>query len=140
MFREPFGAGDLFDAATHRVRHWHHLFGMTEPFAMPFWHVPKFGPATEDDSEEAAALAGLRRDALRDGWPVSLSVPFAFGGCAVCHGSAASRTTIDLLIPDPEVWARADGSRVPARGHSVYRSNPDLDDHITSIVDSLVGP
>lgn len=135
MFREPFagrGGPDTPDAVMRsveaRAHNWHHLTCMTEPFAMPFWHV--------DGVAAATATA-------RDGWPVTLDVPFAVvtspdgRPCPVCAPGRSKAG--DFLIRDPLGWdlSAAGGRLLPADGHSAYRRSPDVDAHMASIAASL---
>ena len=127
-FRDDLGGGDgtVFDHVGRRVRHWHHFFGMTEPFAFPFWEVAGFS--------EADAVAD--RTAIVKGWPVTLRVPLSSGPCPACDEQAAS-TTVERLVVDPPQWVLSDGYPVPPAGHSVYRANVDLDDHLGRIAAEL---
>jgi len=136
MFREPFagrGGPDAPDAVMRsveaRVHDWHHLTCMTEPFAMPFWHV--------DDVAVTTATA-------RDGWPVTLGVPFGVvtsppdgPSCPVCAPGQSKAG--DFLIRDPLGWdlSAAGGRLLPPLGHSAYRRSPDVDAHMASIAASL---
>ena len=139
--------GNVFDQVGERVRHWHHFFGMTEPFAFPFWRVEGF--------TDADAVAD--QTAILKGWPVSLKVPLSTGPCPACDDpdaatevgapseavaatqtSGATRATgVERLVVDPPRWVLSDGYPVAPAGHSVYRGNADLDDHMARIATEL---
>lgn len=109
----------LFDVVEGRVHSWHHLFGMTEPFAFPFWTVD--GVAEPDPA------------ALARGWPLLTGLPSvaAVDGCAACAATDLSPPRrVELLVADPARWRRADGRTVPVRGHSTYDHHPDVEDHL----------
>ena len=83
---------------------------------------------------EADAVAD--RTAIVKGWPVTLRVPLSSGPCPACDERAAS-TTVERLVVDPPQWVLSDGYPVPPAGHSVYRANVDLDDHLGRIAAEL---
>lgn len=117
--------------ATERVGTWHHLYGLTEPFAGPFWHEDGF-----DDVASSRARAG---------WGLSLEVPHADAPCPVCgwyRGGRADVTdgprTTDHVVTDPDRWLQPLDPQVPHhRGHSTYHDHRELEQHLAVVADRL---
>jgi hypothetical protein len=117
----------VYDGVRRSVHSWHHLFGLTEPFAFPFWR------STEDEPCSAEDVAR--------GWPVGLRLRGADeAGCPACEGDGGEVTErcTELLVRDPDRWQLWDGTPVKVAGHSVYHRHPDVDAHLGRIARSLV--
>lgn len=110
----------LYSQVRARVATWHHLFALTEPFAMPFWdeHVVEASPA----------------DRAR-GWPVTLGLPdlHAASQAATAPSQLRAGNTFEALVRDPSRWLAADGSRSVPLGHSCYHDHPDVEQHLERI-------
>jgi hypothetical protein len=131
----------VFASVHQRVDSWHHLFGMTEPFAAPLWSVTR---PTDSGSWSASEL--------RSGWRVNLAVPGPNVACAVCGWPDPDVTgppptawprerRSDRLVADPDVWSPPMQPVVPLpAGHSTYHGHPQVDDHLRWIGRRLAHP
>jgi hypothetical protein len=121
----------VFATVQQRVDSWHHLFGMTEPFAAPLWTVARRTDATRWTASE-----------LRSGWHVNLAVPGPNAACTVCGwpdptgtgtpiGAPPRERRCDRLVADPDVWSPPLQPVIPLpAGHSTYHGHPQVDDHL----------
>jgi hypothetical protein len=107
----------LYDQVRARVATWHHLFALTEPFAMPFWdqHV-----------------ADAPRSDLARGWPVTVRFPnlSEASAAATVPAQLRSGSSFEALVRDPMRWLAVDGSRGMPLGHSCYHDHPDVEAHL----------
>lgn len=119
----------VYDRVRLAVHSWHHLFGLTEPFAFPFWCQTTGRSCSAED--------------VARGWPISLRMRGADeADCPACEGEAGSGRVLErcteLLVRDPDRWQLWDGTPVDVAGHSVYHRQPDVDAHLGRIARSLV--
>lgn len=129
----------VWDAVAGNVSTWHHLFGLTEPFAVPFWSGPR-----RDGDAGVAAVADRAA-----GWPATSRTTLGWQEpCPVCGDGGAtpgrvpdgSPTTIDQLVPDPWPWARPFDPCPPrVEGHSTYHRHGLVDRHLATIARHLAG-
>lgn len=130
---------DPGDPGSHApVASWHHLFGLTEPFAAALWRPTD--PTVTTDVTDADRRAG---------WPATLATtPGPFEPCAVCGylgdevvapGTGGAPTRTDHLIADPWPWRwPLDDRRPDPTGHSTYHRHGMVDDHLHQIARSLI--
>ena len=127
VFGEPDGT---IAAGQGQVLSWHHLFAMTEPFAMPFWAV-----ADADDAE------------CRSGWQANRKIPHADTTCPVCGWQRSVPTPIpaptgctDYVVSDPDRWQPAlDPVHPDSKGHSTYHDSREVDEHLIHLVRRVAG-
>ncbi|MDP1793711.1 MAG: hypothetical protein Q8K63_06190, partial [Acidimicrobiales bacterium] len=134
FFPSVFGGDDgAIAVAERKATSWHHFFGLTEPFAVPFW------AAATDTPEDKRA-----------GWPASLTRSHADTACPVCGWSttlSAAPTSpdvrvVDYLVSDPDRWiVPLDLVKPQPLGHSTYHRHREVDQHLAHLARKIAdGP
>lgn len=123
LFPGVFGGASGAIVRTQEQAHsWHHLFSMTEPFALPLWAVPG---ADEHD--------------VHTGWGANRKVPHADQRCPACgwpgsDGSPGGTPRTDFVVSDPDRWTYPlDPTPPRPQGHSTYHHSREVDEHLAHI-------